>query len=46
MKEEIMELWDAYDTNLNKIKYKTLVRGEAIPDGMYHLVNIQMVHIC
>ena len=21
MKEEIMELWDAYDTNLNKIKY-------------------------
>ena len=31
-----MELWDAYDTNLNKIKYKTLVRGEAIPDGMYH----------
>lgn len=33
-----MELWDAYDTNLNKIKDKTLVRGEAIPDGMYHLV--------
>ena len=25
-----MELWDAYDTNLNKIKDKTLVRGEAI----------------
>ena len=29
-----MELWDAYDTNLNKIKDKTLERGEAIPDGM------------
>ena len=29
-----MELWDAYDTNLNKIKDKTLVRGEAVPDGM------------
>lgn len=33
-----MELWDAYDTNLNKIKDKTLVRGQVVPDGMYHLV--------
>ena len=33
-----MELWDAYDMNLNKIKDKTLIRGEAVPDGMYHLV--------
>ena len=33
-----MELWDAYDINLNKIKDKTLIRGEAVPDGMYHLV--------
>lgn len=31
-----MELWDAYDMNLNKIKDKTLIRGEAVPDGMYH----------
>lgn len=33
-----MELWDAYDMNLNKIKDKTLIRGETVPDGMYHLV--------
>ena len=29
-----MELWDAYDMNLNKIKDNTLIRGEAVPDGM------------
>ena len=33
-----MELWDAYDRNLNKIEGKTIVRGEALPDGIYHLV--------
>lgn len=32
-----MEYWDTYDKNLNKIKNKTLVRGEPIPDGIYHL---------
>ena len=32
-----MELWDAYDRNGNKLG-GTLVRGEPIPDGMYHLV--------
>ena len=33
-----MELWDAYDMNLNKIKDKTLIRGEAVPEG-YTLVR-------
>lgn len=41
-----MELWDAYDENFNKIDGVTLVRGEAIPDGMFHLVcNIAVKHI-
>lgn len=33
-----MELWDAYDSEFNKIEGVTLVRGEAIPQGTYHLV--------
>lgn len=33
-----MELWDAYDAEFNKIENKTLVRGDVIPDGFYHLV--------
>ena len=33
------ELWDAYDKKFNKIENTTLVRGEAIPDGIYHLVS-------
>ena len=33
-----MELWDAYDEKLNKIEGKTLVRGEDVPDGVFHLV--------
>ena len=33
-----MELWDAYDENMNKIGGVTLVRGEPIPDGCFHLV--------
>ena len=32
------ELWDAYDNNFNKMNGITLVRGEPIPDGIYHLV--------
>ena len=32
------EIWDAYDRDFNKIENVTLVRGEPIPDGMYHLV--------
>lgn len=34
-----MELWDAYDAEFNKIENKTLIRGEKIPDGLYHLVS-------
>ena len=33
-----MELWDAYDEKLNKIEGMTLVRGEEVPDGVFHLV--------
>ena len=33
-----MELWDAYDKNFNIINGISLVRGEVIPEGMYHLV--------
>lgn len=32
------ELWDAYDNNFNKLNGITLVRGEPVPDGIYHLV--------
>lgn len=32
-----VELWDAYDRNQNKLGFD-LVRGEAIPEGAYHLV--------
>ena len=33
-----MELWDAYDQELNKIKGMTLIRGQHIPEGVLHLV--------
>lgn len=33
-----MELWDAYDKDFNKIKNGTLIRGERIPKGLFHLV--------
>ncbi len=33
-----MELWDAYDSRGKQIEGRTLVRGEPIPEGMYHLV--------
>ncbi len=33
-----MEIWDAYNENFEKIEGITLVRGEPIPDGMFHLV--------
>lgn len=40
------ELWDAYDNNFNKLNGITLVRGESIPDGIYHLVcEIIVKHI-
>lgn len=35
----MLEKWDAYDENLNKISGMTLIRGEKIPEGMFHLVS-------
>ena len=41
-----MEIWDAYDNKFNKIDNVSLVRGEPIPDGMYHLVcDIIVKHV-
>ena len=34
-----MELWDAYNKNCEKIEGMTLIRGKAIPDGVYHIVS-------
>ena len=33
-----MELWDAYDGEFRRIRGVSLVRGEPIPAGAYHLV--------
>ena len=33
-----MELWDAYNSNYEKIEGMSLVRDEEIPQGVYHLV--------
>ena len=33
-----MELWDAYDKDFRKIQGITLIRGEAIPESIFHLV--------
>jgi len=33
-----MELWDAYDREFRLIPDVTLIRGEPIPKGVYHLV--------
>ena len=40
-----MELWDAYDAELNRIEGMTLVRGRdhEIPEGVYHLVCFVLV---
>lgn len=32
------EIWDAYDKDFNKIENVKLIRGEPVPDGIYHLV--------
>ena len=41
-----MEIWDAYDERMQKINNVKLVRGNPIPDGMYHLVcDIIVKHI-
>lgn len=40
------ELWDAYNHTFDKIKGMTLVRGESLQDGVYHLVcDIAVKHI-
>ena len=33
-----MELWDSYDKQGNRIQGETLVRGEPVPEGRFHLV--------
>lgn len=33
-----MEIWDAYNSHMEKIENKKLIRGEKIPDGLFHLV--------
>ena len=41
-----MELWDAYDRDLNRLEGMTLVRGEPIPEGICHLVcDILVRHV-
>lgn len=37
------EYWDAYDRLFNKIENVTLIRGEPIPEGMFHYVCEIMV---
>ena len=34
----MQELWDGYDSKFRRIDGMTLVRGEALPEGVYHLV--------
>lgn len=33
-----MEIWDVYDGNFHKVPGMSLVRGEPIPEGCFHLV--------
>ena len=41
-----MEIWDAYDAQLNKIEGITLVRGEKRPKGVFHLVcDVLVKHV-
>lgn len=35
---EYMELWDAYDESFNKLDCAPLIRGQVIPNGVFHLV--------
>lgn len=37
-----MELWDAYDKN-GALVHRDLVRGQPIPDGLYHMVCAVLV---
>ena len=34
-----LEIWDAYDKDFRKIEGISLIRGETIPDGCFHLVS-------
>lgn len=34
----MVEIWDAYDREFNRIEGVRFVRGEVIPEGIYHLV--------
>ena len=48
IKEHIkgIELWDAYNRDFTRIPGETLVRGEGIPEGQYHLVvDIAVKHV-
>ena len=38
VEEKHMELCDAYGKNFHYISSATLIRGESIPDGLFHLV--------
>ena len=41
-----MEKWDAYDAQFNKIEGVTLIRGEKVPEGSFHLVcDILVKHV-
>ena len=41
-----MELWDAYDESFNKLACTPLIRGEVIPNGVFHLVcDVLVKHI-
>ena len=42
MEEKPMELWDAYNEKGERTG-GTLVRGETIPDGLYHMVCCVLV---
>lgn len=33
-----MELWDAYDEEFHRVEGRTLIRGEPVPEGLFHLV--------
>ena len=37
--DRVMEIWDAYDEHLNRVDGVTLIRGEPVPEGLYHLVS-------
>ncbi len=40
------EIWNAYDAHFNIVENTTLIRGEPIPEGLYHLVcDVLVKHI-